>query len=299
MRAFITGGSGFIGKAVIKELLGAGHAVLGLARSDKAAGELASLGAEVLRGSLHDLNILKQGADASDGVIHLAFVHDFANFEKCCQTDQDAIRAMAEVLAGSNRPLIMTSGTLLLPRGRLSTEDDFYDPSSTTFAARGESEMLAKRLAAEGVRAIVMRVAPVNHGDGDRMFIPTLITTAREKGVSVYVGDGLNRWPAVHYLDTAIAYRLALESAEAGLTYHAVAEEGVKMKDIAEAIGSRLGVPVKSNSEEEARKHFGPFGVAVGADNPTSSKKTREALGWSPRHCSLLDDLRYGKYFEE
>lgn len=244
---------------------------MGLARSDKAAEELVAIGAEVKRGSLSDLAILKEGASASDGVIHLAFIHDFANYEQSCLTDREAIQAVGDVLAGSSRPLIITSGTMLLPHGRLGTEDDLFDALSPTFASQGLSEQLAESLASKGIRSAIMRLAPVNHGDGDnRMFISFLIATAREKGVSIYVGDGLNCWPAVHVLDTAIAYRQALEKATAGSTFHVVAE-GVKMKDITEIIGNKLGVPVQSKSMEEAQEHFGPFGLVVGVDNPVSS----------------------------
>jgi nucleoside-diphosphate-sugar epimerase len=242
---------------------------------------------------------LKETASTSDGVIHLAFVHDFTNFEKSCQTDREAIRAMAEGLAGSNRPFLTTGGTLLLAHGRLGTEDDSHDPAASTFAARGQSEELTRSLASEGVRTVNMRIAPVNHSDGDdHMFMSNLIAIAREKGTSVYIGDGLNRWPAVHHLDTAVAYRLALEKGSAGSTFHVVAEEGVRMKDIAETIGQKLGVPVQSKPVEEAQEHFGSFGVVVAADNPVSSVKTREVLGWAPRQCTLLADLRDGKYFE-
>ncbi|KAF2502820.1 NAD(P)-binding protein [Lophium mytilinum] len=302
MRVFVTGASGLIGKAVTKELLGGGHTVLGLARSDKAAEELTALGADVQRGSLYDLDVLKEGAAASDGVIHLAFdfVHGFTNFAQSCQTDQEAIRAMADALAGSNRPLIITSVTMVLPHGRTGTEDESHDISSPTTAVRGESEVLAKGLASKGVRTAVVRLAPTNHGDGDdHMFMSTLISIAREKGTSVYVGDGLNRWPAAHYLDTAVVYRLALEKADAGSTFHAVAEEGIEMKNIAQMIGEKLGLPVESKSLEEAQKHFGPvFGSIVGADNPVSNKKTQEELGWNPQQCTLLADLQDGKYFK-
>jgi nucleoside-diphosphate-sugar epimerase len=298
MRVFITGASGFIGKAVTKELLGKGHTVVGLARSDKAAEELVAVGAGVKRGSLSDLYILKEGASASDGVIHLAFIHDFANYERSCQTDREAIQAMGDVLAGSNRPLIITSGTMLLPHGHPGTEDDSFDASSPTFAARGLSEELTKSLASRGISTVIMRLAPVNHGDGDsHMFISTLIATAREKGVSIYVGDGLNCWPAVHCLDTAVAYRLALEKATAGSTFHVVAER-VKMKDIAQTIGNKIDVPVQSKSTEEAQEHFGPFGLVVGADNPVSSQKTRQELDWNPQQRGLLADLQDGKYFQ-
>ncbi|KIW08366.1 uncharacterized protein PV09_01282 [Verruconis gallopava] len=298
MRVFVTGASGLIGRAVTRELLNTGHTVLGLARSDKAAEVISDLGAEVHRGSLYDLDSLKAGAAASDGVIHLAFDMDFTNVRKSCDTDQAAIRAMADALAGSNRPLIITSGTLLLPRDRVATEDDVYDPSTGPLAIRGESEELAKSLASNGVRSAVMRLAPTNHGDGDAMFMAEIIHIARAKGVSAYIGDGLNRWPAVHYLDTAVAFRLALEQGSAGATYHVVAEEGVRMKDIAEAIGKKLEVPVVSKSMEQAQEHFGFFAALVGANSPVSSKKTREALGWTPKQWTLLEDLEHGKYFE-
>lgn len=300
MRVFVTGASGFIGKAVTKELLYSGHTVLGLARSDRAVEELITLGADVQRGSLSDLDVLKKGAATCDGVIHLAFIHDFTNYSKSCQMDRDAIQAMADSLVGTSRPLIITSGTMLLPHGRIGTEADGYDTFSPTFSERGLSESLAKSLASTGIRTTIMRVAPVNHGDGDNhMFMSTLVLTAREKGASVYINDGLNRWPAVHVQDTAVAYRLALErsSIPHGLTFHIVAEEGVKMKDIAEVIGRKLGVPVKSKSLEAAKEHFGLFGGFVGVDNPVSYKKTREVLGWEPKQCTLLADLEDGNYF--
>ncbi|KAF2817362.1 NAD(P)-binding protein [Mytilinidion resinicola] len=301
MRVFVTGASGLIGKAVTKELLKGGHTVLGLARSEKAAEELTALGADVQRGSLHDLDVLKEGAAASGGVIHLAFdfAHGFANFAQSCQTDQAAIRAMADALAGSNCPLIITSVTMVLPHGRVGNEDDSHDTSSPMTALRGESEVLAKGLASKGVRTAVMRLPPTCHGDGDdHMFMSTLIATAREKGASVYVGDGLNHWPAVHYLDAAVAYRLALEKTSAGSTFHIVAEEGIEVKDIAQTIGENLGLPIESKSMEEAQRHFGPFASIIGADGPVSNRKTREELGWNPQQCTLLADLQDGKYFK-
>lgn len=299
MRVFVTGGTGFVGKAVVKHLLDAGHVVIGLARSDKAAEELSVLGAEIQRGSLLDLDILGTAAANSDGVIHLAFIHDFSNFAKSCQIDQEAIRAMGDALAGSNRPLIITSGTMLLPHGRLAAENDTHDTSSPAFAARGESESLGRALASKGVRTAIMRLAPVNHGDGDdHMFMARLVTTARDKGMSVYIGDGKNRWPAVHVLDTATAYLAALEKAEAGATFHIVAEEGVAMKNIADVIGKKLGVPIVSKTMQDAQEHYGSFLPIVSTDNPTSSKNTQEVLGWIPRQCGLLEDLEHGGYFE-
>ncbi|KAJ4301559.1 hypothetical protein N0V90_003652 [Kalmusia sp. IMI 367209] len=297
MRVFVTGASGFVGKAVTKELLAAGHTVLGLARSDESADVIASLGAGVHRGSLTDLSALKAGAASCDGVIHLAFLHDFASFAASAEIDRNAINALADALAGSNRPLLVTSGTLLVPRGRVATEEAVYDPNSSVLAVRGESEELTKRLASKNVRTAVVRLAPVIHGDGDVMFMHMLITNAREKGVSAYVGDGLNRWPATHVLDAAAAYRLAVEKAPAGSMLHAVAEEGVQLKDIATIIGKKLGVPVESKTADKASEHFGMLAEVVGADNPVSSAKTREVLGWSPKQRGLLDDLENGKYF--
>jgi nucleoside-diphosphate-sugar epimerase len=301
MRVFVTGASGLIGKAVVKELLGAGHSVLGLARSDEKAAEVKALGADVHQGSLTDLESLKSGAAAADGVIHLAFIHrfdDFQAFEQSCKTDRDAIQAMAEVLAGTDRPLVMSSGTMLLPKGRLLTEEDLPDPNNPLGTLRGQSETLAKELATKGIRTAVMRLAPTNHGDEDKHgFISILSGTAQKNGFAAYIGDGTNHWPATHYLDTAVAYRLALEKAPAGSTLHVIAEEGVKMKDIAEIMGKKLGLPVVSKTMDQAEKVFGMFGFAVAADNMASSKKTRELLGWSPKQCTLLEDLEGGRYF--
>lgn len=297
MRVFVTGATGFIGKAVVKELLNAGHQVLGLSRSDKGAELLTGLGAEVHRGSLDDLDSLKQGASASDGVIHLAFIHDFSDYEGGCRADRAAIEAMGAALAGSNRPLIITSGTLLLPRGRLATEDDTAEAAGHA-SLRGASEKLALSLVPQGVRASVMRLPPTNHGDGDHGFVPALIGIARQKGVAAYIGDGLNRWSATHVLDTARAYVLALEKGSAGSTYHAVAEEGVAFKDIAGAIGKQLNVPVVSKPIEDMQEHFGWLALGVAADNPVSSAKTREQLGWAPVQLGLIADLEEGTYFK-
>ena len=298
MRVFVTGASGFIGQVVVRELLAAGHQVLGLVRSDKTAELVAGLGAEVHRGSLEDVESLKKGAAASDGVIHLAFIHDFSDYEGGCHADQRAIEAMGSVLAGSNRPLIITSGTLLLPPGRLATEDDFSDPNGA-FAIRGRSETLALSLMSEGVRASVVRLAPIVHGDGDPNFVPNLISTARKSGVSAYIGDGLPRWPAVHREDAVHLYLLALEKGSAGAVYHGVAEEGVQIKEIAAIIGEQLDLPVVSKSVEEAAEHFGWISSLLVWDNPTSSKKTREQLGWNPTRLSLISDLKEGPYFKK
>ena len=298
MRVFVTGATGFIGQAVVQELLSAGHRVLGLARSDKGAESLAALGVEAHRGSLDDLDSLKRGASASDGVVHLAFIHDFSDFEGNCHADRLAIETMGAALAGSNRPLVITSGTLLLPQGRLVTEEDTPDLVAAAAAARGPSEQSALSLVSQGVRTSVVRLPPTNHGDGDHGFIPQLISIAREKSVSAYIGDGLNRWPATHRLDAARVFQLALDKASAGSTFHAVAEEGVSIKDIAEIIGKQLNVPVVSKAKEEAQQHFGWLAFALMGDNPTSSAKTREQLGWSPVHASLISDLKEGTYFK-
>lgn len=298
MRVFVTGAAGFIGQKVVKELLQAGHQVLGLARSDKNAEFLVSLGASVHRGSLTDLESLKQGASSSDAVIHLAFIHDFSDYEGGCRTDRLAIEAMGSVLAGTNRPLIMTSGTLMLPQGRLVTEDDTPDFTSPMAALRGASETAALSLVAQGVRISIVRLPPTNHGDGDIGFISYLVAIAREKGVSAYIGDGSNRWPATHRLDTAKVFQLALDKGTAGSTFHAVAEEGVTIKHIAEVIGHKLNVPVVSKTKEEAQGHFGWLVFALMGDNPTSSVKTREQLGWKPVQPSLLEDLKKGSYFK-
>jgi nucleoside-diphosphate-sugar epimerase len=294
MRVFVTGATGFIGTAVVRELIDAGHQVLGLARSDGAAKSLAALGADVHRGSLEDPESLRSGAAVADGAIHTAFIHDFSNYGPAAEADRRAIRTLGGALAGSDRPLIVTSGTLLAQRqGPLATEEDVHNPN---FPRKSEEEALA--LAARGVRPSVLRLSPSVHGIGDHGFVPQLIRIAREKGVSAFIGDGLNRWPAVHRLDAAHLYRLVLEKRAAEATYHGVADEGVPTREIAEAIGRGLSVPVVSKSPEEAADHFGWIARFFGIDGPASSALTQERLGWRPVQPGLIADLSAEHYFE-
>jgi nucleoside-diphosphate-sugar epimerase len=296
MRVFVTGASGFVGSAVVSELISSGHQVLGLVRSDAAVAALAAAGAEAHRGSLDDPDSLRSGAAVADAVIHTAFNHDFSRFKENCENDRRVIAALGDALAGSPRPLIVTSAMAILPHGRVATE--YMMPVSGPAAhPRAASEEAADAVAARGVRVSVVRLPPSVHGDGDHGFVPHLIGIAREKGVSVYPGDGQNRWPAVHRLDAARLYRLILEKNGAGARYHAMAEEGVPFRDIASVIGKRLNVPVVGKSPDEAAKHFGWFAHFAAMDVPASSERTRQSLGWQPQKPGLIADLDRPGYF--
>ena len=293
MRVFITGASGFVGSAIVKDLIAAGHKVVGLARSDKAAASVAALGAEVHRGDMDDMDSLRHGAAAADGVIHTAFNHDFSKFKANCESDRRAIEALGATLKGSDRPLLVTSGVALLASGRAATEDDKHDARFPR-----ASEAAAHALAALGVRASTVRLPPSTHGHGDHGFVPTLIKIARDKGVSAYIGDGSNRWAATHRFDAARVFRLALERGATGGPFHAVAEEGIPFREIAAVIDRRLNLPVVAKTKEEAAAHFGWFAMFAGMELAASSSRTRAQLGWEPKQPGLLADMDHPSYFE-
>ncbi len=297
MRVFVTGATGFVGTAVVKELLDAGHQVVGLVRSEESAKKLTAAGAIPHHGDLENLDSLKSGASASDGVIHCGFIHDFTRFKEVCEVDEKAIETIAAVLEGSNRPLLVTSGTAVVSPGKLATETTIppFHPEWPR-----ASEMAADQaVTALDVKASSIRLSPSVHGEGDvHGFVPILINIARQKGVSAYIGEGGNRWNAVHRLDAAHLYRLALEKGEGGVRYHAVGEEAVTFKSIAEAIGKKLHIPIVSKSKEEAAEHFGWFVRFAAIDCPASSQITRDSLNWHPTHSTLLADLTGNIYIQ-
>jgi nucleoside-diphosphate-sugar epimerase len=295
MRIFVTGASGFVGSAIVKELITAGHQVLGLARSDSAAESIRKAGAQVHRGDVNDLLALQKGAAQSDAVIHTAFNHDFSQFKANCEADRKVIEALGIELAGSNRPLIITSGIGLLNTGRIITEEDV--PASSDLVPRAASEEAANAAAAKGTKVYIVRLPPTVHGKGDHGFVPMTIDRAKENGESAYIGEGKNRWPAVHRLDAAVLYRLIAEQQTSQKIYNAVAEEGIPFRNIAEAIGKGLNLPTVSRSGKDAEAHFTWFTHFAALDCPASSEKTRKTLNWQPSQPGLLEDLVPGIYF--
>jgi nucleoside-diphosphate-sugar epimerase len=292
MRVFVTGASGWIGSAVTAELIAAGHQVVGLARSDASADAVAAAGAEVQRGDITDLESLRAGAQDADGIIHTAFIHDFNAHEDAAAVDFAAVALFGELLEGSDRPLVIASGVL----GAVTVETDRPDPA-TSWSPRRLTEQTLLDFADRGIRSSAVRLAPTVHGDGDHGFMAALIGIDREKGSSGYIGDGSNTWPAVHRLDAAHLFCLALEKAPAGSALHAIDEQGVALRDIAEVIGRHLDVPVVSVAPEEAVDHFGWLGRFLGIDSHASSAITRNLLDWQPTHPSLIEDLELGHYF--
>ncbi|SEW45794.1 Nucleoside-diphosphate-sugar epimerase [Chitinophaga sp. YR573] len=295
MRVFVTGASGFVGSAIVKELLQAGHQVLGMVRTDSAAEELIKAGAEVHRGNLDDLESIKKGAAQCDAVIHTAFNHDFTRYKANCENDRLVILALGEVLAGSGHPLVITSAMGLLNYGRLVTEND--TPVGSDVMPRAASEEAANAVAGQGVNTYIVRLPLTVHDKDDHGFIPIVIGIAKEKGESVYIGEGHNRWPAVHRLDAAVLYRLIVEKQPGQKVYHAVAEEGIPFRQIAMAIGQGVHLPTVSKDGEDAGAHFGWFKHFATIDCPTSSEQSRKSLGWEPKHPGLFDDLIPGVYF--
>ena len=296
MRVFVTGATGFVGSAVVQALLQAGHQVLGLARSEASAQALTDAGADVHRGSIEDLQSLASGAAQADGVIHTAFIHDFSQFLENCEKDRLAIGALGAALKGTDKPLIVTSGTALVSNGHLATENDLPDPQGQN--PRIASDQAAAALAEQGVHVSLVRLPPSVHGAGDHGFVPMIIAMAREKGESAYIGAGQNLWPAVHRLDAARVFVLALEKGASNAIYHANSEQGVPFREIATLIGKHLNLPVVSKNAQEAGEHFGWFTHFASLNNPTSSQITREVLGWKPEHQDLLTDIDTAGYFK-
>lgn len=294
MRVFVTGATGFIGSAVVKELIGAGHQVLGLTRSDLGAGTLIAAGAEVHRGTLEDLESLRSGAAICDGVIHTAYNNDFSQFAAAGETDRRAVEVIGAALAGSDRPLVITSAIGVLSPGRPTTEDDAGDPNGPG-AVRIPSEEKALALSTEGLRSSIIRLPLMVHDRTKQGLATRLIGLARQTGVSAYVNDGVNRWPAVHLLDAAHLFRLALEKGVAGSRYHAIAEDAIQLREIAEVIGRMLNVPVNAISPDKAADHFGALAYFVNADFQASSARTKEALGWNPTHPGVIADLEQAR----
>ena len=296
MRVFVTGATGFVGSAVVQALLQAGHQVLGLARSEASAQALTDAGADVHRGSIEDLQSLASGAAQADGVIHTAFIHDFSQFLENCEKDRLAIGALGAALKGTDKPLIVTSGTALVSNGHVATENDLPDPQGQN--PRIASDQAAAALAEQGVHVSLVRLPPSVHGAGDHGFVPMIIAMAREKGESAYIDAGQNLWPAVHRLDAARVFVLALEKGASNAIYHANSEEGVPFREIATLIGKHLNLPVVSKNAQEAGEHFGWFTHFASLNNPTSSQITREVLGWKPEHQDLLTDIDTAGYFK-
>lgn len=292
MHVFVTGATGFVGSAVVQELIKAGHQVLGLARSDNNIEQLKKAGAEAHPGSLEDLESLKSGAASSDAVIHAGFIHDFSKFKENCELDRRVIEAIGSVLVGTNKPFIITSGIALLPSGQVSDENDNPFPGMNPRIATEEA---ANKVKESGVNVSLVRLPPSVHGEGDHGFVPMIINMAREKGVSAYIGEGNNRWSTVHRLDTAVLYRLALEKGISA-NYHAIAEEGIPFREIAEVIGKHLNIPVEGKTHDDAAQHFTWFLHFAGIDCPSSSKQTQEQLDWKPTQINLIEDIN-NSYF--
>jgi nucleoside-diphosphate-sugar epimerase len=290
MKVFVTGATGFVGSTVVQTLLGAGYEVVGLARSDATAKSLAAAGAKIHRGDLQDFESLRKGAADSDGVIHTGFIHDFSKFKENCELDRKVVETLGSALGGSDRPLIVTSAIGVLPAGQIVTEDT--RPLSPSPNPRAATEDAARALMDRGVCVSIVRLSPSTHGESDHGFVPILIKMAREKNASVYIGEGKNTWPAVHRLDAAQVFKLALEKKSCGAYYHAVAEEGVEFRKIAEVIGRRLGVPIVSKSPEEAAAHFTWFAHFASMNVKASSKLTQEKLGWHWSQPGLIADLQ-------